>query len=142
METIGERVRAEREARNWPRAKLAGLAGIAPTSLSDLELGYTQKGTALHKIAEALGVTVEWLETGKGRRSPIEASHAARYDDATMDQAVELLYLMADARPEDRRLRRFNWAMILIAAKGISTANGDTRKAMATILADLAEIPR
>ena len=57
-----------------------------------------------------------------------------------MTQAVELLYLMADARPEDRRFRRFNWAMIQVAAKGIQIAEGDARKAMAYILAELPEV--
>ncbi len=139
MTTIGQRVRAEREERKWTRAGLAELAGISPTALSDLELGYTQKGLSIHKIAEALGVSVDWLETGRGKKQRDAASQAARFDDTTMTQAVELLYLMADARPEDKRFRRFNWAMIQIAAKGIQQAEGDPRKAMAYILAELAE---
>lgn len=137
MTTIGQRVRAEREARKLSRAALADLAGVSAGALGDLELGYTQKGLSLHRIADALGLSVDWLETGKGKKSD-GASQTARYDDATMTQAVELLYLLADARPEDRRFRRFNWAMILLAAKGIHKAEGDPRKAMAEILANLA----
>lgn len=139
MTTIGQRVRSEREARKWTRAALAELAGISPTALSDLELGYTQKGLSIHRIAEALDVNVAWLETGKGSKTSSAPSQSARFDDATMTQAVDLLYLMADARPEDRKLRRFNWAMILIAAKGVELADGDPRKAMAYILAELAK---
>lgn len=66
-------------------------------------------------------------------------SQNARFDDDTMSQAVELLYLMADARPEDRRFRRFNWAMILLAAKGIQNSEGDPRQAMAYILDELSK---
>jgi transcriptional regulator with XRE-family HTH domain len=139
MATIGERIRNERDSRRWSRTKLAGLAGISPTALSDLELGYTQRSLSLHRIADALGVNADWLETGKGEKFTVGTSQPARFDDATMAQAVELLYLMADARPEDKRFRRFNWAMILLAAKGIAHAEGDPRKAMASILADLAK---
>ncbi len=139
MTTIGQRVRAEREAKGWTRVVLSGLAGISPTALSDLELGYTQKGLSIHRIADALGATVTWLETGRGKKLTADQSQAARYDDATMAQAVELLYLMADARPEDKRFRRFNWTMILLAAKGIQNAEGDPRKAMALILDELAK---
>lgn len=68
---IGDRIRQEREAQSVSRAELARFAGIAPTTLSDIELGYSKNTTALHKIATRLGVRVEWLETGKG------AKHAA-----------------------------------------------------------------
>lgn len=139
MKTIGERVRAERDARKWSRDKLARMVGISPTALSDLELGYSKSSLSLHRISEALDVNTYWLETGKGDRSTGERSQAARFDDETMAQAVELLYLMADARPEDRRFRRFNWAMILLAAKGIQNSEGDPRRAMAYILDELSK---
>ena len=139
MTTIGQRVRGEREARKWTRDKLAGLAGISATALSDLELGYTKQGLSLHKLAEALEVRTEWLETGRGPKATDLLSQPARYDDETMTQAVELLYLMADARPEDKKFRRFNWAMILLAAKGIQKSEGDPRKAMSIILEELAK---
>ncbi|MBD9368835.1 helix-turn-helix transcriptional regulator [Xanthomonas sp. XNM01] len=69
METIGQRVRAEREARGDSRAKLATAAGISATALSDLELGYSQSSLSLHRIAAALGVRTTWLETGKGPKT-------------------------------------------------------------------------
>lgn len=67
---IGERIRAEREAQKVSRAELARFAGIAPTTLSDLELGLSKNTTALHKIAARLRVRPEWLETGKGPKDP------------------------------------------------------------------------
>ena len=66
MDTIGTRIRAEREAQDISRNELAKAAGIAPTTLSNLELGLSKSSTALHKIARRLGVYVDWLETGKG----------------------------------------------------------------------------
>lgn len=70
MDTIGTRIRAEREAQGISRAELARAAGIASTTLSDLELGSSKSTTALHKIARRLGVRPEWLETGRGAKEP------------------------------------------------------------------------
>lgn len=72
MKTIGERVRAEREAKNWSRKQLSKATKVPETTISDLELGYTKKSTSLHILAKALGVGVEWLETGKGHKHTIE----------------------------------------------------------------------
>jgi transcriptional regulator with XRE-family HTH domain len=134
VETIGERVRAEREAQKLSRPALARAAGIAPTTLSDLELGLSKSTTALHKIADRLGVRVEWLETGKGEKV---ASQSAGLDDATMAKAVEMVYLLADARPEDRRWDRPQWMTFKVAAKAIVLAKGDMRKAMAALLEEI-----
>lgn len=71
METIGSRIRAEREAQDISRNELAKYAGIAPTTLSNLELGLSKSSSALYKIARRLGVQADWLETGRG---PKEAS--------------------------------------------------------------------
>lgn len=68
MDTIGSRIRAEREAQEISRNELAKAAGIAATTLSNLELGLSKSSTALHKIARRLGVHVDWLETGKGKK--------------------------------------------------------------------------
>lgn len=66
MGTIGERIRAERQAQGVSRQDLARFAGIAVSTLSDLELGLSKSTTALHKVARRLHVRPEWLETGKG----------------------------------------------------------------------------
>lgn len=76
-ETIGQRVRAERESKKISRAKLASLAGISATALSDLELGYSQTSLKLHRIAAALGVETAWLETGRGGRMSLNEPTAA-----------------------------------------------------------------
>ncbi|WP_237393521.1 helix-turn-helix transcriptional regulator [Stenotrophomonas sp. LM091] len=68
METIGSRIRAEREAQDISRNELAKYAGIAPTTLSNLELGLSKSSSALYKIARRLGVQADWLETGRGTK--------------------------------------------------------------------------
>lgn len=69
MNTIGSRVRLEREAKGISRADLAKTTGIGYSTISELERGGMQTSTKLHVIADALGVTVRWLETGKGPKT-------------------------------------------------------------------------
>lgn len=66
METIGYRVRRERENQNMERKELAARTGIGYSTLAELERGGMQTSTKLRRIADALGVSLHWLETGKG----------------------------------------------------------------------------
>lgn len=72
MESVGERVRKEREAQGMSRAALAKAIGAKGESyISELELGGIKKGSKLHLIAQTLGVELDWLETGRGpKRKP------------------------------------------------------------------------
>lgn len=91
MTTIGERIRAEREAQGVSRAELAKAAGISNTTLSDLELGYSKSTTALHKIADRLGVAASWLEHGTGKKAAARAKDAGEWEDVVAyDQAVAM----------------------------------------------------
>lgn len=137
--TVGERIVEARNERGMSRRDLVTASGVPYSTLAGLEVGDQKTSTAIPALASALGVHALWLAENRGPKNFGDASQPARFDDATMAQAVELLYLMADARPEDKRFRRLNWAMIKIAANGIHKAEGDPRKAMAHILADLAK---
>lgn len=66
METIGTRVRRERESQGIERRELASKTGIGYSTLAELERGGMQTTTKLRVIADALGVSQRWLETGKG----------------------------------------------------------------------------
>jgi transcriptional regulator with XRE-family HTH domain len=70
MNTVGERVRDERTARGMTLDALAKAIGKRESYISELERGGIKKGSQLHRLAEVLGVTVTWLETGKGPRHP------------------------------------------------------------------------
>ncbi len=69
MDSIGTRVRLEREAQGIDRKELARLTGIGYSTLSELERGGMQTSTKLRVIADALGVSLRWLETGKGPKT-------------------------------------------------------------------------
>lgn len=110
-----------------------------PDKPSGIQKANTEK---LGQLARYFGVSVDALtRTDLAARTANQSqSQPARFDDVTMSQAVELLYLMGDARPDDKRFRRLTWPMIQVAAKCIEKAEGDPRGAMADILAELAEV--
>jgi transcriptional regulator with XRE-family HTH domain len=126
------------------QAELARACGLKPGSVSGwFGQGKPTKmisGDNLVAAAQFLNTTAEFIMTGRGsRETGVSMSHVARLDDATMAQGVELMYLLADARPEDGRLKRPSWAMLQVAAKAVQRAKGDPREAMAEILAALAK---
>jgi phage repressor protein C with HTH and peptisase S24 domain len=83
MKTIGQRIRQEREAQGITRPVLAAYAKIGSTTLSDLELGRSRSTTALHKIAERLGLNPNWLETGKGQKHASQSATDQDWADIT-----------------------------------------------------------
>lgn len=102
MKTIGDRIRAVREEKGISRADLARAAGLAYSTLADLENGNSSGTTALHKIAEFLGVRARWFETGRGSREQMvatfeDANWVAIDDVAPLGEAHG-----GDLRPEDR----------------------------------------
>lgn len=74
METIGTRVRRERESQGIERRELASKTGIGYSTLAELERGGMQTTTKLRVIADALGVSQRWLETGKGPKAGADDS--------------------------------------------------------------------
>lgn len=89
------------------------------------------------RLCASLGVSLDALAFRDIEREGLGVSQPLRHEEGTMAQAVELLQLMADARPDDRRFSRPTWAMIKFAALAIEKAKGDQRKVMAEILAGL-----
>ncbi|MHC1670474.1 helix-turn-helix domain-containing protein [Stenotrophomonas maltophilia] len=97
----------------WPRLdSLLAITGVFKCSLDSL----------IHTDIELSG------------ESP---SHPMGFSDATMAQAVELLHMMADLRPDDRRFRRMSWPAIQVTAKAIIKAEGSQKDAVRMILDEL-----
>lgn len=69
----------------------------------------------------------------------IGQSQDVGFDDATMAQAVELLHMMAEIRPDDQRFHRVSWHAIRVTAKAIKKAEGSQKEAVRMILEQLAE---
>jgi len=108
--------------------------------IGDKTLGFIRAGTGnptlenIAKVAQVLRVKPWQLLHPEGGG---EVSQPERFDDETIAQAFEFVYLLADARPEDPRLKRPTWATIQSAAKAITIAEGDQREAMAQFLREL-----
>lgn len=98
------------------------LRGRREPSLSDFIL-----------IAKRLQMSLDALLLGNGS----EPSQPERLDDATMTQAVELLNLLSDLRPDDARFKRLTWGMIKIAAKAIARHSSGQGAVVGEILAEL-----
>lgn len=99
---LGERIRAERESQGITRAELARAAGIAPSTLSDLELGLSKGTTALHKIASHLRVSPEWLETGKASKpAALAVSQAERLNAVKVMSTTKALITFLKRRDPD-----------------------------------------
>lgn len=117
LETLGNRVAAVRKERKLSQAELARLAGVAPGTIGNLESGTRKAPRELLALADALGISPQWLKTGKG---PIETDAAA---------------------PSDHQKRAVPKYSLLDAARQIALAmlNADriTRELVARIIPDL-----
>ena len=72
-ESLGGRVRRAREAAGRSQAQLADAIGIKQPSLHAIETGNSERSKHTSAIARALGISLAWLETGKGAMKPRDA---------------------------------------------------------------------
>ncbi|MCB2263160.1 MAG: helix-turn-helix domain-containing protein [Candidatus Thiosymbion ectosymbiont of Robbea hypermnestra] len=67
MNTLGSRVTAARNRAGFSQAELAKRVGVTPGAINKIESGETKgaKPETLAALGRALGVSMEWLATGK-----------------------------------------------------------------------------
>lgn len=94
MDTIGERIKARRKEIGMSVDALARAAGIGASTIYDLQRGDMRTTTRLHHVADALGVSVAWLETGRGPRVP---SPTQRVSDQRAHYSVHGFMLTPEA---------------------------------------------
>lgn len=66
METLGKRLKEEREGKSLTQAALAKKSGCSQATIADIERGRNDGSAKLPSIAAALGLNAYWLETGRG----------------------------------------------------------------------------
>lgn len=77
MSTLGDRVKAERETKGWTQAELArrvvraGYKSMSQPGIFKIENKGNSEPKSITALAKALGVTPEWLETGRGEKSAL-----------------------------------------------------------------------
>ena len=85
MSTLGDRVKAERETKGWSQAELARRvthAGYTITQggIAQIERRGDTEPKSIVQLAQALGVSVNWLQTNRGERYAVTAAGAAQDD--------------------------------------------------------------
>lgn len=98
MNTLGERVKAEREARDWSQAELAkrvvraGAKSMGQVGIHKIETKGDSEPKTIVSLARALGLNVRWLQEGRGEKyaprgqKPDIADLARARPAATLDQ--------------------------------------------------------
>jgi transcriptional regulator with XRE-family HTH domain len=66
VKKFSDRLRHVRLLRGHTQAELARLAGLSQSAVASYESGERKSSRALFKLAAALRVEAQWLETGKG----------------------------------------------------------------------------
>lgn len=65
MQTIGERIKALRDAHDWTQAELGAKIGVSGVSVTNWEKGYNElRYENAIKLARVLGTTHEYIMTG------------------------------------------------------------------------------
>jgi len=92
--TLGEKVKALREARGWSQAELARRARVRQALLSELESGRKEDttGSVLRRLARALYISVDYLlSTYNGTVDPNVCPEEGRSLDGTTPLPVTTL---------------------------------------------------
>ena len=141
MSTLGERVKGEREARGWSQAELARRvtrAGytISQGGIAQIERRGDTEPKSIVQLAEALGLSVNWLQTNRGEKSrPSDRESAAQLDlpgASKRGRAAEL----AMPKPNRTGLNRSGPLQVF------ASAQGGTEGAMVLSNEPVAWIPR
>ncbi len=77
-DTIGQRIRALRRAKKLTQMQLAKIAGVSSPAVTEWEKdSYLPKAASLEAMANAFGVTSEYILTGKGEIPDKESTNVA-----------------------------------------------------------------
>ena len=66
METIAARLKKAREWKGWKQSQLAVAADVSTGTIGNIEAGIRQAKGSIPQIADALGVSYQWLANGQG----------------------------------------------------------------------------
>ncbi|MGE0222686.1 MAG: helix-turn-helix domain-containing protein [Acetobacteraceae bacterium] len=93
---IGQRIRDARHDRGWTQEAFAHAIGVTRSAVAQWETGRAGQVTGnLTRIAEVLGVGVEYLTYGNDKRAPA---------DVQGGDELALLRLYRECTPEDRQI--------------------------------------
>lgn len=91
-ETLGSRARKRRKELGKTLAEIAKAAGISTGFLSDLEQDRSRGTTKLHKLADALGLPIDYLASGsvvRAIKAPVSVYHGYELSQEACEFARE-----------------------------------------------------
>lgn len=80
METLAERINTALQTKGLSVNALARQVGVSYPAMRKITKGETLNPKFLFEIAEALGVSIEWLKTGEGSPEDSDGQETARLD--------------------------------------------------------------
>lgn len=98
--TIGSRIRNRRKTLQLSQADLAKAAGVSQQMIGKLETGVASETGKLVPLAEALGVTAEWLATGGD--NPTVGGAYVRNPDGSLSRAEQKPAAFSDSEIHER----------------------------------------
>lgn len=101
--TIGDRIRQAREALGLTQPALARRVGVTKSAVNQWEHGQTKRleGENLLRCARALGVSPDWLLSGKGPMRPDRVQEPHRAYRVSGVRCLPLLDYVQAGRPRD-----------------------------------------
>lgn len=103
---LWDRIRAARRLKHWSQAELATALKVSPSTVGHWERsdGSAPKVERLIAVAQATGVSVEWLATGKGAMRANDARPEAIHTPALSREEARLLQYFRRADTQFRKL--------------------------------------
>lgn len=92
METLGSRIKTVMETKGMNANSLAMAVGVSRPAIAKILEGQVRHPKYLFEIADALGVSVEWLKTGEG--SPEDSDGLA--DDCVRFERLDVVAALGD----------------------------------------------
>ena len=123
------------------QAALGERLGVEQSTVQRIMAGKTENPRldSVLAISRFFGYSIDDLIHRDLQTEDVAPSQSTGRDDANMAQAVELLHMLAELRPDDARFRRISWHAILVTAKAIAKAEGSQKDAVRMILEELIE---
>ena len=90
--SIGDRLRDERELQGLKKTELASRVSMTSAGIGQIESGTTKSPTPenLYKIADALGLNARWLTSGKGERYVTRRSERPSFKGLRFDPSIDM----------------------------------------------------
>ena len=123
--TLSSRLKHARQTKEWTQSHLAAACGLAQSAIGNIEAGKRQAKGSLPQIAMALGISYQWLLSGKGEMTQLDPIGGVAFT-----KQAESLAVIFDALPNDQRIRARLYTQVvdILEGHGRQSENQPTSK--------------